>query len=870
MKLKNLFLILILAILIQLPSNAADYIYKKLDSGQNVIIYEMKDNPIVTINTWVKTGSINENDSNSGAAHFLEHLFFKGSKNVPSGDFDKLLESKGALTNAATSKDYTQFYITIPSKDFDLALKLHSDMLLNPLVPRKELEKERNVVLEEIQRGLDNPSNILYNNLFNLIYSSNNNNHPYRRPVIGSKDVISKISREEILDFYNRWYIPSNMITIVSGDVDSKEALEKITEAFKSDIKQQDKPKYPVINEITAPLRKNETKNVAQGYMAIAFRAPKFIDTKDAYALDILSVILGQSSSSILNNELKEKKQLVNSISTSYSQYLDDGLFIISATFEPEKISLVEKEIYDVIDNLKKGAITKDELQKAKNMIKTSTLYSRESAANIANELGFFTLYFNTPKMYDNYLKRINSVTIKDVEHVLNKYIDKQKSATSTVMPDEYVEISHIERAVKIFPESAKVLEQTEGEKKYLLDNGAVLIVKKNDQNQIIAIDINAKGGAFLEEKTGSAYLASVSAKKGTKSFSYDELNRLLDENGIYLGLGAGSDNFKVSMQLTKDKLDLGFMILDEVINYPVFSKTEIDKARKNYKDYVNALKDRPLNLALDEFTGIAYKGYPYSNNNQTTVKLIDEVTRDDITKFYNNVFDSKNLVITVMGDVNEGNLIKEFNKLFEDKGAKKVEIKEFKKESYIPSEPCTKRIQNDGKETSWIIIGYKTVPIYDIKEIATLRVIDSLLGSGMSSRMFQSLRENKGLAYQVGTQINQYANDGAFFAYIGTNNKNEQQAKEGMLAEFLRLKTEFVPKKELDEAKEKLLGNMVIALETNMQRAEFLSRYSSYGFDLEFLNKLKDEIKNVNQSDILSFANKYFEKPYIEVIVGK
>ena len=819
MKLRHFFILVLIPFFLQLPSFAADYLYKKLDSGQVVIVYEMKDNPIVTINTWVKTGSINEDETNSGAAHFLEHLFFKGSKNVPSGEFDKILESKGALTNAATSKDYTQFYITIPSKDFDLALKLHSDMLLNPLVPRKELEKERKVVLEEIQRGLDNPVNILYNNLFKLIYS-NNSNHPYKRPVIGNKGVISTISRDEIMEFYNRWYVPSNMITIVSGDVDKDYVLDAVSKAFDTQYKEFDKPKYPAISEIASPIKIDEKKDAAQGYMAIAFRAPKFADIKDAYALDVLLVIMGASSSSVLNTELKEKKQLVTSISTSYSQYLDDGLFIITASFEPEKIGLAEKEIYDVIDNLKTGTITKEDVQKAKNMIKTSTLYSRESAANIANELGFFTLYFDNPKMYDDYLKRIDNVSLKDVNRVLDKYIVKQKSATSTVMPDEYVEISNVERAVKIFPDSAKTIESTDFETKYLLDNGAVLIVRKNKQNSIVAINISAKGGSFVENKTGSAYLAAASAKRGTKSFSHDELNAYLDENGIHLGLSAHHDVFSISMQLTEDKLKDGFMILDEVINYPTFSKTEIDKARKNYKDYVNSLSDKPLSLALDEFSGAAYKGYPYSNNNLLTAKVIDEVSRDDITSFYNNVFE--------------------------------------------------KRVANSGRETSWIILGYKTCPVYNVKELAVLRVIDSLMGTGMSSRLFQSLRENKGLAYQVGTQINQYGNDGAFFAYIGTNQKNEQTATDGILSEFNRLKTEFVPQKELSEAKDKLLGNMVISLETNMDRASFLSKYSSYGYDLKFLNTLEEEIKNVSSSDILSFANKYFQKPYIEVIVGK
>ena len=166
-----------LLILILLTANivfAADFNLYKLDNGQTVIIQEVKNNPIVTIDTWIKTGSINETADNNGVSHFLEHLFFKGSKNHAPGEFDKILETKGAITNAATSKDFTHYYITIPSKDFDLALEMHSDMLLNPLIPRKELEKERKVVIEEIMKDANSPNTIVYDNLVELMYS----NHP--------------------------------------------------------------------------------------------------------------------------------------------------------------------------------------------------------------------------------------------------------------------------------------------------------------------------------------------------------------------------------------------------------------------------------------------------------------------------------------------------------------------------------------------------------------------------------------------------------------------------------------------------------------------------------------------------------------------
>ena len=167
-KLKNLILIGTLLFFLSIVY-AEDFTIHKLANGQTVIIYEIHNNPIVTIDTWIKTGSINENDSNNGISHFLEHLFFKGTKAHPTGEMDRILESKGAIVNAATSKDFTHYYLTIPSEDFDTALELHSDMLMNPQIPRKELEQERKVVLEEIAKDGNTPSKKVYDNLNSLI-----------------------------------------------------------------------------------------------------------------------------------------------------------------------------------------------------------------------------------------------------------------------------------------------------------------------------------------------------------------------------------------------------------------------------------------------------------------------------------------------------------------------------------------------------------------------------------------------------------------------------------------------------------------------------------------------------------------------------
>ena len=307
---------------------ASDYNVYKFDNGQTLIVKQISSNPIVIIDTWIKTGSINEDDKNNGVSHFLEHLFFKGTEKNPLGSFDKLLESKGAVTNAATSKDFTHYYIKIPSKDFDLALNLHADMLLNPAIPQAEMDRERKVVIEEIAKDKNSPNDVVFENLNELIYKI----HPYKREVIGTKEIIENITRDEIFDYYNKHYSPENMITVIVGDVNPDEVAKKVQKAFTISPRKLEKHCYKKEPPITTQRLKEEKFNCNSGYMMIGFRGTNAVH-KDEFALDILATILGEGRSSRFYQNIKEQKQLANSIGASNGSFRDDGVFYISANF---------------------------------------------------------------------------------------------------------------------------------------------------------------------------------------------------------------------------------------------------------------------------------------------------------------------------------------------------------------------------------------------------------------------------------------------------------------------------------------------------------------------------------------------------------
>ena len=854
------FIVLLIAVLFANIVNAADFNVYKLDNGQTVVIQEVKTNPIVTIDTWIKTGSINENDKNNGVSHFLEHLFFKGSTNHAPGEFDKILETKGAITNAATSKDFTHYYVTIPSKDFDLALEMHSDMLLHPLIPRKELEKERKVVIEEIMKDANSPNTMVYDNLINMLYT----NHPYKRKVIGKADIISKIQREEIMDYYNTHYNPSNMVTVIVGDVDPASAIEKVKYDFNAEYKKPLKQNYPKEKILTSQAKNIAYADTQSGYMLIGFRGTD-VDDKDSYALDVLSTILGDGRSSVFYQKIKEQKQLAYSIGAVNSGFKDDGIFYISANFIPDKCKKLEDTIFEEIKNIQKNGVTQEQLNLAKNIIERDTYYARESISNIANEIGYTFVTTDDIKYYENYIDNIKKVTADDVKRAANKYLGKEKSAVSIVLPETSKEVQ-ISNITEKPAGSAKLISENENTQKYELSNGANLLFTPNKVNDIVAISIFSKGGEFTEKIPGTAELTASVLTKGTKKYSSLELAQLLEDNGIKIVPSSKADSFAVTVLTTKNEYEKTLGILNEIINNATLDDYEIEKSRTDMLNAIKKSKDIPLNLAIDNYKTYIFENTPYSISNKILEKTLPQITQEDIKSYYDKAFFPQNVVISINGNVDKEKTINEFTKIFNNKKGEKFDYAKYS----IPSLKEGKKITTSVKDlkTDWIIIGWQTPGVLCRKDYATLQVIDSLLGAGMSSRLFKNLRDKDGLAYQLGSQFSPNVLKGAFIVYIGTNPENLDYAQRRMLEEVFRLKKEFVGSKELQEAKDKLLGHYIIGQETNLDKATTIGWFEASGRGYKFDDQYAQLINSVTESDIIEVANKYFNNNYILSIV--
>ena len=436
--------------LIKYPYLTEDVEVYERENGHKIVLAH-KEGDLVNVSTWVKTGSINEDDNNNGISHFLEHLMFKGTHKHPAGYFDRTLEAKGAIVNAATWKDYTFYYVTLPKGenccDLNLAIELHADMMLDPVLPEEEIgapfdlndskvtdKRERHVVIEEIRMRKDQNWTKVYNACNHNMYKK----HPYKRDVIGTPEIISRVTQQEIMNYYKTFYSPENMTTIIVGDFDKGEILKKVEKEF--DFKgRENAPKR--INEIDSPTDNTivveNNANVNTSYLMLGWLGPKASQLKENIELDIISIILGESTSSRLYQNLIEKQpeQIFNMANAEHYQFRDGNNFFVQANFKPEKrelaIELVKKEIKGLLEN----KISEEELAKAKKKIKSRFACEAETVSDIGESIGYYMTVCEDLKLIEDYLKDLDEITVENLEETVKKYLNIDNAVISILNP---------------------------------------------------------------------------------------------------------------------------------------------------------------------------------------------------------------------------------------------------------------------------------------------------------------------------------------------------------------------------------------------------------------------------------------------------
>jgi len=402
----------------------------KLKNDLTAVIKEDLSHPIVSVQVWIKTGSINESQNTAGLSHFLEHLIFKGSKKFPGDAISRIVEAKGGYLNAATSKEFTEYYITLPNKEFATAVEILADAMENAAFPSDEIEKERNVILQEMKLHEDNPQSLLYDLYCEKIFI----NTPYAHRVLGTKKVIQNVSKEEIAKYYRTHYVPENLTVVIVGAVktsDAKATLEKYFGTIKKRSFSNDKLENVKVEQQGQTVQ----KDVEHTYWIGGFLGPN-ASSKEQFSAEVAASILGGMRSSRLYRKLREEDKTVYDIGTSYGAQIINGAFVFWAVFEPNNKEKVTSEIQNQISLLMNNSPTDNELAKAKEMIITDYATSHEKFSGQADLIGY--LYtINNPWIIDGYINGINTVTKDDITNLLKKYYSTNNFTSMAIVPKQ-------------------------------------------------------------------------------------------------------------------------------------------------------------------------------------------------------------------------------------------------------------------------------------------------------------------------------------------------------------------------------------------------------------------------------------------------
>ncbi len=419
------------------------------DNGHKIILAH-KEGGMVNVSSWVKTGSINENDKNNGISHFLEHLMFKGTHKHKAGEFDRILEAKGAIVNAATWKDYTFYYVTLPkgenNENFYTAIDLHADMMTDPIIPDYEMgapfdvndknvtdKRERHVVIEEIRMRKDQPWTKVYNATNKAMYTA----HPYKRDVIGTPEIISQVSQEEVMNYYRTFYSPKNVTTIIVGDFDSDDILNRVVQAFNWGERPEPperniKPDEPVKNQVYI---ENES-SINSAFLMFGFLGALAKDLRNTIALEMLAIILGEGTSSRLYINLvqNQEENIFNMIDSESYLFRDGSNFFVQANFNPQYKEKAIELIKGEIEKLKEN-IDEKELNKAKKKLKSRFACEVETVSDIGETIGYYMTVCDDLALAEEYLPICDSITAEDLKSVAKKYLDLNHAVISVLMP---------------------------------------------------------------------------------------------------------------------------------------------------------------------------------------------------------------------------------------------------------------------------------------------------------------------------------------------------------------------------------------------------------------------------------------------------
>ena len=854
----------------------------KLPNGLIGLVVPRRTAPIVSVQTWYRVGSREEEKGLTGLAHFLEHLMFKGTSTLRRGDIDRVTMKNGGANNADTTTDRTRYYFSFASDRWERALEIEADRMRGSAFDEFEFRAERGPVLEELRRDRDDPWWRLHETLESTAYHV----HPYHNPVIGWAEEVTKVPRKEVLAFYDAWYQPANCTVVVCGDVDADAAVAAIVARF-GEIPSKRLPKPFVPEE---PPQEGERRFELE----LAVNVPRMIagfhtvraGTREDTVLDIVQTILSAGKASRLYERLVRQERVATEVAAWNDARRDPGLFIF--TLEAQEgvdPARAESVLWDEVGKIARDGPAADELARAKSMLRANLVFRSATTSGQGELVGALHVLAGDWRLVTTLLPGLESVTAEEVRDAARRFFRRGNRTVGWALPragdaprielpgDDVHDLEEPPPDTRPEPDIVR-REAPRGRlrvdlpvRRTQLANGLTLLLLPRRDVPVVAVRAHVEAGQVREAKAGAAAFAGECLDEGAGGRSGRQIAETIESVGATLSAGALGGAMRCLTPDTSRCLD----VLADVLLRPDFPDDVVERKRTELLSVVAAEDDEPSLTGRLRLRREIYGEHPLSRRDKGGADALRALTRGDLAAHHRDLFVPRNAIVSAVGDFDAGAMEDELRRRFEGWTDRAPLFAP-------PAEPSLGgaldvHIEED-RDQLHIYLGHLGVRRADPDWYALL-VGDFVLGSGpgMTDRMSRKLRDEMGLAYTVWARIARGADvdPGTFAAYMGTAPATRKQAIEGMRAEIASYVAGPVLAQEVEDAKRYLVGGFVFGFETSDQVAEQIVQMERLGLGFDHPAEFVRRVEAVTVAEVEAAARRHIHPDrLVTVTVGR
>lgn len=825
-----------------------------LDNGAAIVARHIPGSEVTVVDLGILSGLSNEGEyAGSGISHFVEHLLFKEAHPHTDPVLERVRDI-GGIINGFTGQDSAGYYITVPNENFEEALEILVELVMELDFTEEDFLKERQVIIREMNMHNDNPSRRLMDLLFSRAYMEN----IYRHPVIGYIDRFLELTEEDVRWYHQKTYSPDRVVLGIAGGVPLDRMLSAAEEHL-SGYRRGDAWSVAVREEPRqmGQRRRDEAFNVDLAHMAIGFHTTNLF-SEDVYPADVLAILLGSGRDSRLYSRLVRDKELLYSVSAGNMTPRYGGLFVIRGTGEPEKMDEAEKEIFAVIEELKREGAGEAELERARNLVSAGFLRSQERTHQIASSMTRSQLLTGSTDFHKMYVENVQEVRPEEVNDVLAKYLKEENSTVVRLMPTAFMEerlVAEAEKVPDTYPERVE-----------MLPNGMKLIMKKRPHLPLVSVNLSFQGGlrAQSAEESGLSRLTASLMLKGTETRSEEDIVPAFERMGGSISSHSGRNSFGLSMSFLADDLDKAFDIFSDAVKNPNFPEGEIDKLKSKTIAAIREEDKRIFSRGSHALRELLYGDHPYHMRQLGEIETVEAIKREDIVRFHESFARPSGAVLTVVGDIDEDEVLNKLSQVFADLRGEARDIEH--KEVPLLVDVRTEELFMD-REQALLLMAFQGVDMNDPRRYP-LSVLASML-SGGGGILFGTVREEHGLAYSIGASSLASVDKGYFLVYVKTTEEDLLKAKEKTLEVLKDIRKGGFTERELDSGKNRLLTSFATSRETNSALAGMMARHELVGLGYDYHKAFPDRIREVTRKSVIEAAQEILDLDrYAEVVV--